>query len=137
VTLFVDTSAWYAAIDRSDRDHGRAIEVLAARQRRLTTDHVLLETWVLLRSRLSLRIADTFWQRVRDGIADVEMTTAADLDAAWRIRQAFPDQDFSVVDMTSFAVMERLKLTRVASFDEHFAIYRYGRNRRVAFEVVS
>ena len=36
----------------------------------------------------------------------------------------------------SFAVMERLGLTRVASFDRDFAIYRYGRNRTRAFEVL-
>ena len=36
----------------------------------------------------------------------------------------------------SFAVMERLGLTQVASFDDDFAIYRYGRNRDRAFEVL-
>jgi hypothetical protein len=32
--------------------------------------------------------------------------------------------------------MQRLGLTRVASFDDDFAIYRYGRNRERAFEVL-
>jgi hypothetical protein len=32
--------------------------------------------------------------------------------------------------------MERLGLSRVASFDSDFAVYRYGRNRDRAFEVV-
>jgi predicted nucleic acid-binding protein len=40
------------------------------------------------------------------------------------------------MDRTSFAAMERLGLTQVASFDAHFAIYRYGRNRDRAFEVL-
>jgi predicted nucleic acid-binding protein len=48
----------------------------------------------------------------------------------------FSDQDFSLVDRTSFAVMERLGLVRAASFDDHFAIYRYGRNRDRAFEIL-
>jgi predicted nucleic acid-binding protein len=52
------------------------------------------------------------------------------------IGEVFADQDFSIVDRTSFAVMERLGITRVASFDDHFAIYRYGRARNKAFEVV-
>jgi hypothetical protein len=30
---------------------------------------------------------------------------------------------FSIVDRTSFVVMKRLGLTRVASFDDHFALY--------------
>ena len=32
--------------------------------------------------------------------------------------------------------MERLGLTRAASFDDDFAVYRYGRSRDKAFEVV-
>ena len=58
------------------------------------------------------------------------------MEAAWAIGTAFPDQEFSIVDRTSFAVMERLGLTRVASFDSDFAVYRYGRNRDRAFEVL-
>ena len=40
------------------------------------------------------------------------------------------------MDRTSFAAMERLGLTRVASFDDDFAVYRYGRGRTKAFDVL-
>jgi predicted nucleic acid-binding protein len=40
------------------------------------------------------------------------------------------------VDRTSFAVMERLGIIRAASFDADFAVYRYGRKRDRAFEVL-
>jgi uncharacterized protein len=66
----------------------------------------------------------------------VERATARDFDVAWQVGQAFPDQRFSIVDRTSFAVVERLGLSRVASFDDDFAIYRYGRNRDRAFEML-
>jgi predicted nucleic acid-binding protein len=46
------------------------------------------------------------------------------------------DQDFSVVDRTSFAVMQRLGIERAASLDEHFAIFRFGVKRRRSFTVV-
>jgi len=65
----------------------------------------------------------------------VEQVTVSDLEAAWAIGEAFSDQNFSIVDRTSFAVMERLGISRVASFDDDFAIYRHGRNRDRAFEV--
>jgi predicted nucleic acid-binding protein len=64
------------------------------------------------------------------------MVTAADMEAAWTIGDNFPDQEFSIVDKTSFAVMERLGITRVASLDKDFAIYRYGPRRERAFEIV-
>ena len=77
-----------------------------------------------------------FWEGIRQGAAQVEKVTDADMQAAWAIGEAFSDQEFSIVDRTSFAAMERLGLTRVASFDVHFAIYRYGRNRDRAFEIL-
>jgi len=100
------------------------------------TDYVLVETWRLLNSRVHRRAAETFWSEVRRGIAQMEKVTAADLERAWAIGEAFPDQDFSLVDRTSFAVMERLGIMRAASFDDHFAVYRYGRNRDRAFEIL-
>jgi predicted nucleic acid-binding protein len=84
VSLFADTSAFYATADSHDRWRTRA---------------------------------------------------PGDLDAAWRIGEAFPDQDFSIVDRTSFAVMERLGIASVASFDDHFSIYRFGPRRERAFDV--
>ena len=59
-----------------------------------------------------------------------------DWQAAWAIGEAFPIRTSPLVDRTSFAVMERLGLTRVASFDSDFAVYRYGRRRDLAFEVL-
>jgi hypothetical protein len=52
------------------------------------------------------------------------------------IGAAFRDRTFSLVDRTSFAVMERLGIAQAASFDNDFAVYRYGRNRGRAFGIV-
>jgi predicted nucleic acid-binding protein len=102
----------------------------------MLSDHILVETWGLLRSRIRRQAAEQFWRNVRRGGAQLEPVTPADLDAAWRIGEAFADQDFSIVDRISFAVMERLGVTRVASFDRHFAVYRFGPRRDRAFEVL-
>jgi predicted nucleic acid-binding protein len=136
LTLFVDTSAWYAAADRGDRSHRRAKGVLAAGEALVTTDHVLLETWLLLRHRLGRPAAERYWEGLRGGVAEIECVTEADLALAGAVAEAFPDQDFSIVDRTSFAVMQRRGLRRVASFDDDFAVFRFGRGRREAFEVV-
>jgi uncharacterized protein len=136
VTLFVDTSAFYAAADSSDRSHARATDVLAAADSLVTTDHVLVESWILIRARGGRTAAERFWDALRGGLAAVESVLSGDLDTAWRIGEAFPDQGFSIVDRTSFAVMERLGITRAASFDDDFSIYRFGSRRQHAFEVI-
>jgi len=136
MSLFVDTSVWYAAADAGDVGNGRAREVLSRGDRLVTTDHVLVETWLLLRHRVHRQAAERFWEGLRAGVAAVESVTSADLEGAWAIGEAFSDQEFSIVDRTSFAVMERLGIRRAASFDDDFSIYRFGRGRRHAFTVV-
>ena len=136
MSLFVDTSVWYAAADSDDGSNARAREILSAGERLITTDHVLVETWTLLRWRIHRHAAEAFWRGLRGGVATVATVGPADLQAAWTIGLSFPDQDFSLVDRTSFATMERLGLQRAASFDDHFAVYRYGPRRAQAFEVV-
>lgn len=136
MSLFVDTSVWYAAADTADTNNFRAREILSDGGHLLTTDHVLLETWTLLRWRLHRDAAERFWQGLRGGVATLEVVGPGDLEAAWAMGRSFPDQGFSFVDRTSFAVMERLGLERVAAFDEDFAVYRWGPGRRRAFQVV-
>lgn len=136
MTLYVDTSAFYAAADAGDRTHPRATQILGSGESLLTSDHVLVESWILLRHRLGRDAAERFWSAIREGAAGVEPVDLADLTVAWSIGAEFPDQDFSIVDRTSFAVMQRLGLTRVASFDDDFAIFRFGARRERAFDVV-
>ena len=136
MTAFVDSSFWFASVVKRDRNNARTKEILLAEREHVTSDHVVVETWLLLNSRYGRSPAERFWERLRRGGVRIEIATAADLEAAWAIGEAFPDQNFSLVDRTSFAVMERLGLIRVASFDDDFAVYRYGRNRNRAFEVL-
>jgi uncharacterized protein len=136
VSLFVDTSIWYAAADSSDGGNERAKAILSSGDPLVTTDHVLVETWALIRHRIHRRAAERFWEGLRRGIATVEFVGAADLEAAWNIGATYRDQDFSLVDRTSFAVMRRLGIQRAASFDDDFAIFRFGPNRRSAFVIV-
>ena len=136
MSLFVDTSVWYAAADSSEPSNKAARAVLSNDEPLVTSDHVLVETWQLIRNRIARRAADKFWQALRDGAASVETVGAADLEAAWQIGVTWRDQDFSVVDRTSFAMMLRLGIERVATLDDHFAVFRFGPNRRRAFTVV-
>lgn len=136
MSVFVDTSVWYAAADSSDVRNARAKAILGSGESLVTSDHVLVETWTLLRHRMRRQAADRFWDGLRSGVATIEAVGAADLETAWQIGVSWRDQDFSIVDRTSFAVMRRLGIERAASFDRDFAIFRFGPNRRRAFTVL-
>lgn len=136
MSLFVDTSIWYAAADSSDSSNGRAKTILSAGEPLVTSDHVLVETWTLIRYRIGRQAAERFWEALRARVAAIEPIGMADLEMAWQIGVSYGDQDFSVVDRTSFAVMQRLGIERAASLDSHFAVFRFGPNRRRAFTVL-
>lgn len=136
MTAFVDTSAFYAAADSADSSSPRAHELLLAEADLLTSDHVLVEAWRLLRDRLGFDAAERFWDGLRLGPAAVEPVRGRDLDTAWQIGRAYADQEFSLVDRTSFAVMERLGVSRAIAFDDDFAVYRFGAGRDRAFQLV-
>jgi predicted nucleic acid-binding protein len=136
VTVFVDTSAWYAAADAGDRSHGRATSRLAEfAGRLLTSDHVLVETWFLTSSRLGTDVAETLIERIRSGIARIENTLLSDLEVAAATAAVFPDQRFSIVDRTSWSVMLRLGVHEAVAFDRDYSVFRFGRGRKAAFTV--
>jgi uncharacterized protein len=96
---------------------------------------VLVETWLLVNGRIGFSVGETVIEAIRASTT-VEFVGPADLEKASAIGAAFPDQEFSIVDRTSIAVMERLGVYRVVAYDAHFAVYRFGRDRRRAFELV-
>ena len=136
MSIFVDTSAWYAVADAGDASHERASALLNRFSGDLvTSDHVLVETWFLVSSRKGAALADQLTEMIRKGIARVESAGLADLEVAAEIGRAFSDQDFSIVDRTSWSIMERLGIHQAVAFDIDFFVYRFGPNRSQAFTV--
>jgi uncharacterized protein len=112
--VFIDASVWFAAALKRDVHNERAKAILEQISTPITTDHVLLETWMLLRSRYNHDAAERFWDGIRACGVQVETVTPADLAGAWAAGQAFSDHELSLVDRTSFAVMERLRIATAA-----------------------
>ena len=133
----MDTSAWVSMADGAESSHGRVAAALRERRGRLVTaDHVLQETWMVMKHRHDRFAAERLVNAIRKGIAQVEVSLLGDLEAAASIGAVFADQDFSLADRTSWAVMERLGVTEAVSLDHDFRVYRYGPGRRRAFNVV-
>ena len=134
--VFVDTSIWYAAADDGDAGNETARGLLTEHAGSLvTSDLVLDELWNLVNARIGHGIANRVVAAVVGGIARVECTTGADLEAAEAVAAAFDDQSFSLTDRTSWALMERLAIMDALALDADFRIYRYGPQRRQAFAV--
>src|SRR6202790_5818684 len=104
MSLFVDTSIWYAAADSSDRNNARSKAILKSGETLVTSDLVLVETWSLLHHKLDRKAAERFWEGLRSGIAVIEAVTLADLEVAWDLGVSCRDQVFSLVCSTTSAL---------------------------------
>lgn len=120
--LFVDTGAWYAFVNRRDPDHLRVVEALEAfAGRLLTTNFVFDETVTLCLKRLGHGVAERVGRTLLDPrIVDAVRISAEDERAAWELFLGRPDKSYSFTDCTSFALLRRLRLERVAALDEDF-----------------
>lgn len=108
-------------LDRADRDHHAAADILAQlredRAAVFTTNLVRAEAYTLIGLRLSWHVAKQ-WLASFD--IRVERGTTEDEDHAVDILLKHDDKTYSFVDATSFAVMQRLRVTEAFAFDRHF-----------------
>jgi predicted nucleic acid-binding protein len=124
--LFVDSSAWYALADRDDVCHSRAVsflrESLLTDTRLFTSNHVIGESYTLIRIRLGHAAAQRFLKSL-DQTQRLERVFVIESqeETAWTWLRRYADQDFSFVDATSFVVMKALRLNEAFTFDKHFA----------------
>ena len=123
--LFVDTSGWYALIDRRDSWHDVATtqmqRALSGGQRIVTTDYVIDESCTLLTRRVGAHAA------VR--LLDLLQATSA-VDWEWIGAERFAkceaffrrnrDHGYSFTNCTSFVVMRECGLARALTSDAHF-----------------
>jgi predicted nucleic acid-binding protein len=137
MSAFVDSSVWFAAAAKRNAQNGRAKSILRSIDQHLTTDLVLTERWQLLKAKFEKDVAESYWERLRDSGVRLEPVLRANLDAASEIEASFPDESFSFVDRTTFALMERLEITRAATFNPDFAAYRPRRGRKRPFQILS
>jgi predicted nucleic acid-binding protein len=138
---FVDTSALYALLNRSDREHTRAAQA-AERVRReheplWTVDAVAVELWRLLRGAVGRQHADRLLHGLMARGLSIEPSAREDYARAWQIGADWADQDFALTDRLCFAAMERLRHFRAWSYDADFAIIRLGHGRNRALDLVT
>lgn len=125
--VFIDTSGFFALLSAADPAHRRACEQMdrlaRARRRTVTTEHVLDETFTLLKMRGLAHRCSIFQQM---------LVSSRSLRVVWTEPAAFAeaqalfldrlDQGFSLTDCISFTVMQREGLREALTTDHHFQI---------------
>ena len=120
--LFVDTSAWFAFVNRGDRDHAAVRRLLADHAGRLVTTNLVFDEAVTLCAR---RLGHTAAVRLGEALLDARLVDFVragheDETRAWDLFRRRSDKDYSFTDCVSFVVMRRLGITRAAALDEDF-----------------
>ena len=131
MTVLVDTGVLYADHDRDATRHEAASDALEAVYEGefghpYISDYVYDEAVTLTRSRTnSVDAATRLGERLR-GVGEyptvyaLEHVTVAVFQAAVTTFEMYDDQSLSFTDATTIALLDRLDLDRVLSFDDDF-----------------
>ena len=134
-SLFVDTSGWGNIVDRSQPYHQVATNIYRlARQRTgkvVTSNYVLTELVALLTSPLQLlrsRVVGFIQSLMQSPYVEI-VHVDQELDSlSWQLLSNRLDKSWSLVDCSSFVIMERLNLTEALTNDHHFEQAGYIRS---------
>ena len=128
MTVFADTSALLAVLDRSDERQGvarRTWEVLLdGTHTLLCHNYVLVETSAVLTRRIGIEAVRVFEGDVRPVLRLVWVTPEIH-EAAVAAQLAARRRALSLVDCVSFEVMRRTGLRSAFAFDPHFREFGY------------
>lgn len=121
--IFVDTSFWVGLQLRRDPNHDIAKALWEASRDRLVSSNLVIgETWTFLRRRAGHAQAVAFIDHAGRSQRLTVKRVAQDSEAeAWRWLRQHDEREYSFVDATSFALMNRLRLREAFAFDGDFA----------------
>ncbi len=124
--VFVDTGAFVALRNRAEREHEPARAALSRlvseRAQFFTSNYVFAETYTALLVRVGRAEAIEWGRHFRAGSA-IELVRVDEQveEDAWALLESHADKQWSYVDATSFALMEREQVQSAFAFDHHFA----------------
>ena len=121
--IFIDTSAFYALLDRDDENHQKAKKAGAGMVHGenvlVTSNYVLVETFALLQHRLGIEALRGFQDDIIL-LINVEFVTSEMHRSGVSALLSASRRNLSLVDFTSFEVMRTLEIKTAFTFDLHF-----------------
>ncbi|GMR23373.1 MAG: type II toxin-antitoxin system toxin 23S rRNA-specific endonuclease VapC20 [Acidobacteriota bacterium] len=125
--IFVDTSFFFALLSENDPDHKRVCEVFDTIETPelskllLTSNHVVFETIRLTRRKIGHPEAVSMGELLySEKMAQIHWATKEEEKAAFGYLTKYHDQDYSMVDCLSFAIMERKGIREALTVDSDF-----------------
>ena len=122
MTVFVDTSAWFALAATTDQDHAPAeaiyTDLIDRNEDLVTSSYVLAETMGLMQLRLGWKSLELFAAAART--LDVVWIDDALHRAGEDILFARRRRGITIVDATAFAVMKAREIENAFAFDDDF-----------------
>lgn len=124
---YIDTGAFVARFVVADQHHQQALklwEKLRINQEIcVTSNHVLDETFTLLARRVNYVFSAEKARLIyHSGLFKIARTTEEDELNALALFEKYADQAVSFTDCLSFALMKKLNIQKVFSFDRHFSL---------------
>ena len=124
MTVFVDTSAFYAILDADDRQHQPAkrlwMALLDEAADLVCSNYVIVEATALVQNRLGMEALRTLQEDVLP-VVRVEWVDELVHRAGVTALLTAGRRHLSLVYCVSFDLVRRLGIQRVFAFDEHFA----------------
>ncbi len=123
--IFVDTSAWVALKDKSDKHNQKAIELnkelLLNKNRYFTSNYIIDETLTLILMKLNHNTAIEFGEEIRNSklIEIIYLDKELEEDS-WQFFKKYSDKNFSFTDCSSFIIMKKFGIQKAFSSDHHF-----------------
>ena len=121
--IYVDTSAFYALLDRSDRHHKQASvlwpTLLDDNVTLITSNYVVSETVGLLQNRIGFQAAK-LWYRDILGVLDVWWVDAEAHERAYELWLNLGNRHLSFIDSVSFVTMHYHQIEKAFCFKPSF-----------------
>ena len=121
--IFIDTSAFFALLDRDDDNHEAAknawTEIMSGGNTLVTSNYVLVETFALLQNRLGMTAVRAF-QGDLFPILNVEFVNLETHRSGTSALLMAAKRNLSLVDCVSLELMGTLGIKTTFVFDAHF-----------------
>ncbi len=127
ISIFIDTSAFIALYLSDDDFHNKAIKILEKIHKQqislMASNFILDEVYTFLRAKINRKTAVKFAEFLAENtdILKIIRVTVADEQQAFKYFKKLDGRGVSFTDCTSFALMKRLKIKTVFTFDKDFA----------------